>query len=94
MRRRRTPIISPRGLSLSIMQLVMLFLGARRVLAGLLLLTVLNGLIDLVADLVRGDFLSIPIPLVFVIVFLLAASRLTSRPLWRAAAWRDATGRG
>src|SRR5262245_1594490 len=78
-----------RDLSLAVMLLLLLFVRARRILAGLMVLTVLIQVVDIVNDLFRGAILLLPVVFVFAIVFLLAAGRLLGRAIWRVDAWRD-----
>ena len=64
-----------RNLALAVM-LLLLVVRARRMLAGFMVLIALIQIVDVVDDLVRGEFLLVPGLLVFAIVFLLGAGRL------------------
>ena len=78
-----------RNLSLAIMLLLLLALKARRMLAGFMVLIALIQVLDVINDLIRGDYLLAPGLLVFAIVFSAGASRLFGRAIWRAEAWRE-----
>jgi hypothetical protein len=79
-----------RDLPLALLLLALLALGARRMLAGLMVLTGLIQLVDVANDLLRGDFVLVPGLLVFALLFLLGARKLFGQAIWRADAWRDA----
>ncbi len=78
-----------RNLPLAVMLLLLLAIRARRMLAGLMVLTAFIQIIDVVNDLARGDVLLVPGLLVFAIVFLLGAWRLFGQPIWHVDVWRD-----
>lgn len=79
-----------RDFALAVMLLLLLVVRARKMLAGLMVLTVLIQCVDIVNDLLRGTFLLfLPIVFLFAIVFLLAARRLFGQNIWRIDAWRD-----
>jgi len=78
-----------RNLPLSLMLLILLAIGARRMLAGFMVLVALIQVLDVINDLFRGDFLLVPGLLVFAIVFLLGAWRLFGQAIWHVDAWRD-----
>ena len=65
-----------RNLPLAVMLLVLLMIRDRRMLAGFMVLTALIQMVDVINDLIRGDFLLAPGLLVFAIVFLIGAWRL------------------
>jgi hypothetical protein len=81
-----------RNLALAVMLFVMLGVRARGVLSGLMVLTAFIQLLDAAMDCVEGRWPLVPGVLVFAIVFLLGAARLSGRPFWKLAAWRDETG--
>ncbi len=78
-----------RDLAVAVMLLFLLFVRARRMLAGFMVLVALIQIIDILDDLARGAFVLIPGLLIFAILFLLGVWQLFGRPLWQAAAWRD-----
>ncbi len=78
-----------RNLPLAVVLLLLLATGARRMLAGFLVLTAFIQMFDVMNDLIRGDVLLVPGLLVFAIVFLVAAWRLFGRAIWHVDAWRD-----
>ncbi|MDQ2906671.1 MAG: hypothetical protein M3Y81_24435 [Chloroflexota bacterium] len=78
-----------RNLPLSLMLLILLAIGARRMLAGFMVLVAIIQVLDVINDLFRGDFLLVPGLLVFAIVFLLGAWRLFGQAIWHVDAWRD-----
>lgn len=78
-----------RNLALAIMIIAMLLIRARRVLAGLMVLTATIQVLDAAMDAVTGRWTLVPGLLVFTAAFLLGAHRLVDQPLWRRAAWRD-----
>jgi hypothetical protein len=77
-----------RNLSIAVLLLFLLAVGASRMLAGFMVLSALIQLVDIVDDLARGDFVLVPGLLLFAIVFLIGASRLFGQAPWRLAAWR------
>lgn len=46
-------------------------------------------ILDMINDLVRGDFLLVPVVLAFAIVFLVGASKVFGQPVWHVDAWRE-----
>ncbi len=82
-----------RILALALLLLSALALRAHRVLAGLMVLTALIQLIDIIDDLTDGRALLTPGLLLFAAAFLFAAARLTGQAPWRRAGRRDDTDR-
>ena len=80
-----------RNLALAVLLLVTLSMGARRSLSTLMVLTALIQFFDAAMDMVEGRWTLIPGVVVFAVVFLFGAARITGAPIWRAAAWRDAS---
>ena len=78
-----------RNLSLAVMLLLLLVVRARRMLAGFMVLIALIQIVDVVDDLVRGEFLLVPGLLLFAIIFLLGAGRLFGQAIWHVDTWRD-----
>jgi hypothetical protein len=56
-----------------------------------MVLTALIQFFDAAMDMVEGRWTLIPGVVVFAVVFLFGAARITGAPIWRAAAWRDAS---
>ena len=80
-----------RNLALALLLLVTLGMGARRSLSTLMLLTALIQLFDAGMDIVEGRWPLIPGVVIFAALFLFGAARITGAPVWKAAAWRDAS---
>ena len=78
-----------RNLALALMLFFLLAIGARRMLAGLMVLVALIQVVDMGDDLARGAWLLAPGLLVFAIVFLLGAGRLFGQAVWHIDAWRE-----
>ena len=78
-----------RNLALAVMVLFLLGVRARRMLAGFMMLIALIQIVDVINDLMRGDFLLVPGLLVFAIVFLIGAWRLFGQAVWHIETWRD-----
>ena len=78
-----------RNLPLAVMLLLLLAWRARRMLAGFMVLTALIQIVDVINDLIRGDFLLVPGLLLFAIVFLLGAWKLFGQAVWHASTWRE-----
>jgi hypothetical protein len=78
-----------RNLPLAVMLFLLLATKARRMLAGLMVLTALIQIVDVINDLTRGAFLLVPGLLVFAIIFLVGASRLFGQAVWSVDAWRE-----
>ena len=76
-----------RNLALAVMLLVALFMPARRMLSGLMVLTAIIQLLDAGVDFIEGRWAIVPGVLVFGIVFLIGASRLSGGSVWKA--WKD-----
>jgi hypothetical protein len=79
-----------RNLALALLLLITLSMGARRSLSTLMVLTALIQLFDAAMDIAEGRWPLIPGVVVFAVLFLFGAARITGSPVWRAAAWRDA----
>lgn len=77
-----------RNLAMAMMLLLTLALRARRALTALMLLTTLIQILDAITATLTGRIALVPIDLVFAAAFLLGATRLSERPLWRGASWR------
>ena len=80
-----------RNLALALLLLVTLGMGARRSLSTLMVLTAVIQLFDAGMDIVERRWPLIPGVLIFAALFLFGAARITGAPVWRAAAWRDAS---
>lgn len=77
-----------RNLAVAILLVFLLVVKARQMLAGFMVLTALIQTLDILNDLVRGDWILVPGLVVFALVFLLGARRLSGQALWRVEAWR------
>jgi hypothetical protein len=80
-----------RNLALALLLLVTLGMGARRSLSTLMVLTALIQLLDAGMDMAERRWPLIPGVLIFAALFLFGAARITGAPVWRRAAWRDAS---
>ena len=80
-----------RNLALALLLLVTLSMGARRSLSTLMVLTALIQLLDAGMDMAERRWPLIPGVLIFAALFLFGAARITGAPVWRRAAWRDAS---
>lgn len=78
-----------RNVALAVALLVALSLRARRVLAGLMLLTALIQVLDAVVDATSGRWATVPGLIVFIAVFLAGVVYLSGASLWRVGYWRD-----
>ena len=78
-----------RNLSLAIMLVLLLALRTRRLLAGVMVLIALIQLLDILNDVMRGEFLLVPGLLVLAVVFFAGASRLFGQAAWCVNAWRE-----
>jgi hypothetical protein len=80
-----------RNLALALMLLAMLAMRARGVLGSLMALTAFIQIFDAGMDALEGRWAIVPGVLIFAIVFFLGAARINGQPLWRVAAWRNAS---
>lgn len=78
-----------RNLALAVMMLFLLGVRARHMLAGFMVLIALIQIVDVINDLMRGDFQIVPGLFVFAIVFLIGAWRLFGQACWHVEVWRD-----
>lgn len=78
-----------RNLPLAAMLIILLCLRARQALAGVMVLTALIQLMDVVNDLTRGQLLFVPGLLVFALAFAGTAAWLLRRPAGQAGARRE-----
>lgn len=76
-----------RNLAIAILLVALLVAGARRALGHLMALVGMIQLLDVCMDVVEGRWSIVPGILVFGIVFLVGAARLSGFPFWRAQAW-------
>ncbi|PYI64586.1 hypothetical protein CVV68_21555 [Arthrobacter livingstonensis] len=83
-----------RNLAMAVTLLLMLALRARRALTALMLLTALIQVLDAITASFTGRLTLVPIDLVFAAAFLLGATHLAGRPLWRATTWHDTDSSG
>ena len=78
-----------RNLAVALLLVVLLMVKAQRMLAGFMVLTALIQTLDSINDLARGDWILVPGLVVFALVFLLGATRLFGKAIWRTETWRD-----
>jgi hypothetical protein len=76
-----------RNLAIAIMLVALLLLGAKRALGNLMVLVGLIQLLDVCMDVAEGRWSIVPGILVFGVVFLVVAARLSKYPFWRSEAW-------
>ena len=77
-----------RDLALALMLLLALILRARSTLNGLMLLTGLVQLLDVIPDSLEHRYSIVPGILVIAVLFFLGAARLSGAPFWKLQAWR------
>jgi hypothetical protein len=76
-----------RNLAIAIMLVALLLLGAKRALGNLMVLVGFIQLLDVCMDVAEGRWSIVPGILVFGVVFLVGAARLSVYPFWRIEAW-------
>ena len=81
--------LTARNGALAFMLLVLLGLRARRALSNLMVLIALIQILDACIDCFEGRWMVVPGVLVFGLVFLIAAARLSGYPFWRSQAWME-----
>ena len=80
--------MAARNLALVLMLVALLLMGARRALGNMMALVGLIQLLDFSMDIAEGRWTVAPGVLVFGVVFLLGAARLSGGyPFWRPEAW-------
>jgi hypothetical protein len=79
--------LASRNMALAVLLVVLLSLRARRALGNLMVLVALIQLFDACMDCAEGRWMIAPGVLVFGMVFLIGATRLSGHPFWRSAAW-------
>lgn len=79
--------LAARNGALALMLVVLLVIGAKRALGNLMVLVGLIQLLDIAMDVAEGRWPIIPGVLVFGVVFLAAAARVSGYPFWKAEAW-------
>jgi hypothetical protein len=81
--------LASRNLSLAIMLLAALGLGAKRMLNSLLLLIALIQSLDAVIDAVEGRWPIVPGVAFLALLFFTAAAFLSGHPFWQTQAWKQ-----
>jgi hypothetical protein len=76
-----------RNMALAVMLVALLSLRARRALSNLMVLIAFIQLLDACMDCAEGRWVIAPGVLVFGVVFLVGAARLSGYPFWRSGAW-------
>ncbi len=79
--------LTSRNLTLAVMLLVLLAVGARRALGNLAAVVGVIQLVDFMVDCGEGRWTVAPGVLVLGILLLVAAARISGQPFWRRAAW-------
>jgi len=79
--------LTVRNGALAVMLIVLLAIRARRALGNLMVLVALIQILDAVMDSFEARWTLVPGVLVFAVVFLIAAARLSGYPFWRSEAW-------
>jgi hypothetical protein len=79
--------LASRNLALAAMLVVLLSLRARLALGNLMVLIAFIQLLDACMDCAEGQWMIAPGVLVFGMVFLIGATRLSGYPFWRSRAW-------
>jgi hypothetical protein len=80
--------LTSRNLALALMLLLLLGLSARRALSNLMVVVALVQVLDACLECAEGRWVIAPGVVVFGIVFLVGAARLSGHAFWKAAAWR------
>jgi hypothetical protein len=78
-----------RNLALAILLGAMLSIRARHALAGLMLLTILTQILDIVVDISSGRAALLPPIVILAAAFIVGLARLVGRPLWNISTWQD-----
>ncbi|MGA9673414.1 MAG: hypothetical protein WBQ94_29760 [Terracidiphilus sp.] len=76
-----------RNLAIALLLMVLLVLGAKRALGNLMALVGVIQLLDVCMDVAEGRWSIVPGILVFGILFLVGAARLSGYAFWRVEAW-------
>jgi len=77
-----------RDMAIAILLAALLLTGARRALSQLMVLVALIQLLDTVVDCVEGRWPVAAGVIVFGILYLIGAARISDHPFWRAEAWK------
>lgn len=80
--------LASRNAALAIMLVLLLSLDARRALSNLMVLIALIQVLDACLDCAEGRWMIAPGVVVFGLIFLIGAARLSDYPFWKAEAWR------
>jgi hypothetical protein len=80
--------LAARNGALAFMLVALLAIRARRALGNLMVLIALIQILDACIDCFEGRWMIVPGVLVFGLVFLVAAARLSGYPFWRSQAWQ------
>lgn len=79
--------LASRNVALALLLLVLLLLKARRALSNLMVLVGFIQMLDVCMDCKEGRWAIMPGVLLFGLVFLLGAARLSGNPFWKLKAW-------
>ncbi len=76
-----------RNIGIALMIVALLFMGARRALGNLLVLTALIQVVDACLDVMDGRWSILPGVLTLGVAFLLAGARFSGSAFWKRSAW-------
>ncbi len=76
-----------RNAALAIMLVALLCLGARQALSNIMVLTALIQLLDICMDIHEQRWSLIPGVLLYAVLFLIGAARLSGHPFWKFKSW-------
>jgi hypothetical protein len=79
--------LASRNLAMAILLIVLLSLSAKRALSNLMLLVALIQLLDACIDCAEGRWPIVPGVLILGLIFLFAAAKLSSYPVWKPEFW-------
>lgn len=80
--------LASRNIAIAIMLLALLLIRARRALSHLMVLVALIQGIDACMDCIDGRWAIVPGIIVFGLLFLVGAAKLSGYPFWQADAWK------
>ena len=79
-----------RNAALAIMLVALLCLGARQALSNIMVLTALIQLLDVCMDIAEARWPLVPGVLLYAVLFLIGATRLSGHPFWKFKSWVSA----
>jgi hypothetical protein len=81
--------LASRNFALAMLLIALLVLGAKRALSNLMVLVALVQFLDAAMDCAEGRWMIAPGVLVFGLVFLVGAAKLSRYPIWRRESWEQ-----